>query len=211
MQEVPGVRKRELIATILVLVLGLVVGACSGESVSPSTSVGATTSTFVGAGTSSDSTTAIDSSTDSSTTTTTEAATSTTVAGKTVRYQQGDARFKYAGTWKTSSNGAASGGTYAFANSSGCKVTITFEGTHLSLIAKKSPKYGKAMVTLDGKKLGTIDFYNTDAKYQQKVWGTSQLVSGTHTVVIEWTGTKRKAATDTNISIDAVVVTLAAE
>ncbi len=199
-------RRRELIATVLVIVLGLALGGCAGDSGSSSTSLGAITTTTV-AGTGNDSTTAADSSTLSSTTSTTRATTTTTITGKTVRYQQNDSHLKYAGAWKTSTTGSPSGGSLAFANSSGSKVTIKFEGIHLALFAKKSPKYGKALITLDGKKLGTIDLYSSKTLYQEKVWGSGRLSPGEHTVIVEWTGTKRSAATDTNINIDAVVVT----
>lgn len=199
-------KKSLLIATILVIGL-LVVGcfAC-GEDSSTSTSraTSSTAPSTTGSATST-STTLEQSSTTSPSSSTTLGVTSTTV--KPNRYEQNDAHLVYSGEWKTSANAGASGGTFAYTNWAGGKVTITFEGTHLALIAKKSPKYGKANITLDGKNLGTIDLYNAAATYQKKVWGTGQLKPGTHTVVIAWTGAKRSAATDTNISIDCVLVT----
>jgi hypothetical protein len=199
---VSGVKKSLL--SVGVLVLGLLVGGCSSSGASSTTSstfedtTGAvmTTATTIG-----------ETSTDASGSSTTLAATTTTATTvKATRYEQDDPHIVYSGAWKTSANAAASGGSFKYVDSAGGKVTITFEGTHLSLIAKKSPKYGKAMMTLDGNKLGTIDLYNVDAKYQRKVWGTGTLKPGTHTVVIAWTGTKRRAATDTNVNIDCVLV-----
>jgi hypothetical protein len=210
------------------LAVGLFVGGCSLGGGTPSTSTSLSTSTSdmlesttlavtststteeASTTTSGSSTTITGSSTTISGSSTTLAATSTTaVAGadKTARYQQSDPHLVYAGRWKISDNAGASGGRYTFANLSGCSVTINFVGTHLSLIAKKSSSYGIAKVTLDGAVVGTIDLYSVNARYQQKVWQTATLAAGTHTVTIAWTGTKRGAATDTNINIDAVEVT----
>lgn len=199
-------KKSLLIAAALVV--GLVAGGCAGTSSTTTSLTSTTTSTFTPGLITSTSTSGGEGSTSTSSSTTLAATstTATTVKVKENRYEQNDPHIVYSGKWKTSANAAASGGTFAYTNWSGGKVTITFEGTHLSLIAKKSPKYGKAYITLDGKKLGTIDLYNVDAKYQAKVWGTGTLKAGTHKVVIEWTGTKRKAAGDTNISIDCVLV-----
>ncbi len=135
------------------------------------------------------------------------AARPTVDTSKDRRHQQSDSHIVYKGTWKISAAEGASGGTLAFANSAGASVTITFNGTHLALIAKKSPKYGKAKITLDGKYLGTIDLYSSQVEYRQKVWETGALAPGSHTVIIAWAGTKRAAATDTNINIDAVDLT----
>ncbi len=118
------------------------------------------------------------------------------------RYEQTDSRLAFTGTWNTSSVGSASGGSFRYANASGSSVTVSFTGTYLAWIAKKSPVYGQAKVTLDGKAPVTIDLYSASETYLQKVWNTGTLASGNHTVRIEWTGTKNAAASDTNISVD---------
>jgi hypothetical protein len=48
-----------------------------------------------------------------------------------------------------------------------------------------------------------VDLYSASALWKQTVWQTNALVPGTHTVEIEWTGTKSSTATGTNISVDA--------
>ena len=101
----------------------------------------------------------------------------------------------------------ASNGSFRYANTSGSSVTVTFDGTYLAWIAKKSPAYGIARVTLDGKRTFLVDLYSKTAIYQQKVWETDLLDPGPHIVTIEWTGTKNTAATGTNIGVDAFDVT----
>ena len=73
-------------------------------------------------------------------------------------------------------------------------------------MAKTASVYGIAKVTVDGGTPVMVDLYSASTMYQQKVWNTGFLTDGTHTVVIEWTGTKNAKATKTNIGIDAVQV-----
>ncbi len=120
------------------------------------------------------------------------------------RYEQSDSHLAYTGTWSTSTTTSASGGDFLYANSSGASVTIGFTGTYLGLIAKKSPVYGMAKVTLDDKTPVMVDLYSSSTVYQQKVWSTGTLAAGSHTVKIEWTGTKNASATDTNIGLDGL-------
>jgi hypothetical protein len=124
----------------------------------------------------------------------------------TGRYQQTDAKLVYAGDWKATSDASASGESFAFANASGASVTIRFNGVHLVWLAKKSPAYGQAQVTVDGGSPVTVDLYSADVLWRQEVWNSGVLGSGSHTVVIQWTGSKNAAATDTNINIDYLYV-----
>lgn len=139
------------------------------------------------------------------TTTTTAAPTTTSSTAPAVltRFEETDSRLIYAGDWSTSVDSSASEGEFVFANSDGASVTVAFEGTYLAWMVKKSPAYGKATVTLDGRSLGTVDLYASTAGWQLKVWGTGSLRPGRHTLTITWTGTRNSAASDTNIGVDA--------
>jgi N-acetylmuramoyl-L-alanine amidase len=128
-------------------------------------------------------------------------------APSTFRYEQGDTQLAYTGAWTVDRNSSACGGSFRYANNSGASVTVTFTGTRLSWIAKKSPSYGKAKVTVDGGDPVVVDLYSTTTLNKQKVWSTRLLARGNHTVKIEWTGTKNAAATDTNINLDALDLT----
>jgi len=133
----------------------------------------------------------------------------TTTAGVTAatlaRYEESDPRLAYSGDWSTITDDAASGTSLFQAADPLASVTVTFEGTYLAWIARRSPVYGMAEVTLDGQNLGTIDLYDAGAGMgrQQKVWGSGTLEPGVHTVTISCTGEKNPAATDTIVGIDA--------
>ncbi len=124
------------------------------------------------------------------------------------RYEQTDSRILYtpaspSTAWVTASNTSASAGSWRYTNTAGGSVTAMFNGTSLSWITVKSPSYGIARVTLDGGAPVTVDLYSASALWQQTVWTTGTLTAGTHTVKIEWTGTKNPAATATNVGVDA--------
>jgi hypothetical protein len=122
------------------------------------------------------------------------------------RYQQTASALLYTGTWSSSSISAASGGSFKYADVDGSSVTIPFSGTSLAWIAKKSPAYGKAKVSVDGGSGTDVDLYDAGTLYQRSVWDTGKLTSGLHWVKVEWTGERNDAATDANIGIDAVDV-----
>jgi hypothetical protein len=191
-----GVVRFGLLVLVLVLVLipPILLGGCSNTKVT-TTTTGATTTT---------STTILE-----TTTSTTEGTTTTTgIPGETaVSHQENDPRFVYAGKWTIASATAASGKSLAVANKSGCSVTIRFHGTNISWIAKVSPAYGQAKVTVDGGAAKTVDLYSKTTVWKKTVWKSDTLASGAHTVAIAWTGKKSAAATGTSINIDAIVVT----
>ncbi len=61
-------------------------------------------------------------------------------------------------------------------------------------------------MTLDGSAPVVVDLYNSGTLSQQRVWNSGTLVSGNHTIKIEWTGTKNASATATAIGVDAIEV-----
>lgn len=121
----------------------------------------------------------------------------------TTRYEQTDSRLVWSGTWTTSSSSVYSGGSHRYANSSGSSVTVTFSGTYLAWIAKKSPAYGRALVIVDGAASSYVDLYSSTTGYKKKVWDSGLLPSGLHTVRIQWTGQRSVPSGGTNISVDA--------
>ena len=130
-------------------------------------------------------------------------ATSTSASSGT-RYQQTDARLDYLGAWSKPSATSASAGSFAYADAKGCSVTITFSGTSLAWIAKKSPVYGIAKVVVDKRAPVYLNLYSAGTKWKQTVWSTGTLKAGVHTVTITWTGKKGASAGGTNIGIDAL-------
>ncbi len=124
-----------------------------------------------------------------------------------VRYEQDASEIAYAGTWQPNgSAGSASGGSAVFTNTPESSATISFDGTYIAWVTKKSPVYGKAKLFLDGKAAVTVDLYSSTVLWKQRVWNSGLLTSGSHTLTIQWSWGRNKSATDTNMCLDAVEV-----
>ena len=127
------------------------------------------------------------------------------VAGTLVgsgRAEENHTWLSYTGAWTNSSSSSASGGTFAFANSTRSSVTVKFTGTRLAWIAEKGPSYGVANVTLDDASPVAVDLYSAGTRWQQKVWDSGTLANGSHTLSIQWTGSKNSSATAATIGVD---------
>ncbi len=86
--------------------------------------------------------------------------------------------FKYEGVWSRGWTWSASGGSFASSSAAGSLVTITFDGTYLSWLARTAPWYGKAEVTLDGGAPQTIDLYSGSIGWKKTVYKTGLLDDG---------------------------------
>ena len=100
------------------------------------------------------------------------------------RYDQGDARFAYAGTWASFAASPAWKGGYWRSATSGASVTMTFNGTRFDWIAMKGTTTGVADVYLDDVLTATVDLGNAAAAYQQDVWSTGTISAGDHKIKI---------------------------
>jgi uncharacterized protein YkwD len=110
----------------------------------------------------------------------------TSVTPATNRYQQTDSRFVYSGSWSTYATASASGSSYGRTCTKNSSVTVTFNGTYLAWVATKGTTLGKAYVSLDGGTAQIVDLARSAVAYQQIVWNTGVLASGSHTVKIWW-------------------------
>ena len=119
------------------------------------------------------------------------------------RYEQSDQRLLYLGTWSTVSGAGASGGSDKRCNTSSGSVTVTFTGRQLDWIATTGPEMSKADVSLDGGAAVTVDLFSADTLYQQKVWSTGMLTTGTHKLEISW---NEENASGAYIDVDALEV-----
>ncbi len=82
---------------------------------------------------------------------------------------------------------------------------LTFKGTGVDWYATKTPSSGQARVYIDGADRGAIDLYAASITYGAKVYSSPTLSDGMHTLRIVITGTKRAAATGTDVSLDRIL------
>ncbi len=120
------------------------------------------------------------------------------------RLQQDAGQIAYAGSWAPNPWGVpASGGSSYVTNTFGSSATVRFNGTYIGWVTKKSPYYGRAKVFLDQKAPVTVDLYDSNEVWQQRVWNSGFLPPGEHTLTIQWSFGRNKSALDTNLSVDA--------
>ncbi|TLM99049.1 MAG: SpoIID/LytB domain-containing protein [Actinobacteria bacterium] len=127
-------------------------------------------------------------------------------APKLTRFEQSDARVKYAGEWKSFSDARLSGGSYKYSASTTASVSFTFTGVRVRLVTMKYWGSGKAWVYLDKQPRVLVDGYSATQVFRQALWDSGMLTSGTHTVKIVPAGQRASAAKGYNVGIDAIDV-----
>jgi hypothetical protein len=117
-----------------------------------------------------------------------------------------------AGGWfemTSASTGVALSGGRAVAAAVAATASFTFTGTGVRWIGVPCEICGIANVLIDGTRVGTIDtFAPTRPAASTAVYTSPRLVAGSHTVVIEVTGTANAASGGAFVAVDAFDVTL---
>jgi hypothetical protein len=121
----------------------------------------------------------------------------------TTRYEQADALVTYQQPWSLISGGNYSGGNLRYSNTPTATVNTAFTGTRVSLVSLTGPNYGIAKVTVDGQAPVNVDLYSADYAFKQVVWTSPALADTSHTLKVEWTGSKNASSTATQINVDA--------
>jgi len=123
-------------------------------------------------------------------------------AGTTV-VDSASAQVKYAGTWRTTGSPSDNGGSVKFASTTATSASLTFTGSTVAYITRMTSSSGTSNVSIDGKVVATVNGYSATTKYQQSLFSTSTLSSGSHTITVTRTGQKDARSTGTNSIVDA--------
>jgi hypothetical protein len=119
------------------------------------------------------------------------------------RAEQNNPAVTYTGTWLPNTSGALSGGSAVLATNLGSSATISFNGTGITWIGYRDQWSGIATVYVDGALLATVDTYQLSEQAQAAVYAINGLVSGTHTLRIEVSGTHDAASLGSWVWVDA--------
>ncbi|TFD47523.1 hypothetical protein E3T46_17125 [Cryobacterium sp. Hh11] len=130
------------------------------------------------------------------------ASAATAPAGTTV-IDSASAQVKYAGTWRTTGSPSDSGGSVQFASTTATSASLTFTGSTVAFITRMTSSSGKSDISIDGKVVATVNGYSATTKYQQSLFSTTNLSSGTHTIKVSRTGQKDSRSTGTSSIVDA--------
>ncbi|MFI5493675.1 N-acetylmuramoyl-L-alanine amidase [Actinoplanes sp. NPDC051859] len=90
---------------------------------------------------------------------------------------------KRKGTWKAVKKASQLNGKSLTSSQRNAKLTWTFTGRAVSLIAARTARSGKVDVYVDGKKVATVDTRAAKTTNRQAIW-TRNLAAGKHTVTV---------------------------
>ena len=117
-------------------------------------------------------------------------------------------RWSFVGTWGV--NNAALTNEYnrstTYSNDTNDTASVTFYGTGLNLYAHRGTGGGDAAISVDGGAETAVSFYNATTDGNVKVWGTTGLSAGQHTVRVRVAGTHVAESTDTYVAVDRLEV-----
>ena len=131
----------------------------------------------------------------------------TATAGRT---EQNNPALTYTGVWYPNASAVQSGSSAVLATDPGSRATINFNGTGITWIVYRDQWSGIARVYLDGALKATVDTYLSPAQAQAPVYVINGLVSGTHTLTVEVTGTHNPISGGSWIWVDAFDVVVSA-
>jgi hypothetical protein len=123
------------------------------------------------------------------------------------RVEQNGSGLTYGGTWTPNGLSLHSQSSAILSMTAGSRATFAFEGTGVTWRAFRDTWSGIARVYLDGVLQGTVDTYSANDKAQAAMYSVGGLTQGTHTLVIEVTGTKSAYSRGAWIWIDGFDVT----
>jgi len=125
------------------------------------------------------------------------------VTATTGRTEQFNPALTYTGVWFPNTSTVQSGGSAVLAIDPGSRATINFNGAGITWIAYRDQWSGIARVYVDGALKETVDTYLSPAQAQAVAYVINDLVSGTHTLTIEVTGTRNPGSGGSWIWVDA--------
>jgi len=121
------------------------------------------------------------------------------------RAEETSPAISWSGKWSQNNSSSNSGSSAKLSQTNGSRASFTFIGTDVTWIGHKDQWSGIARVYIDGALKTTIDTFaaSTGAQAQVGLYSATGLASGTHTIVVEATGTKGNSARAAWVWVDA--------
>jgi len=104
-----------------------------------------------------------------------------------------DRRVAYRGTWRTAAHPDYEGGGATWSDHDGATASIDFEGRSIAWLGPIGATRGRAIVRLDGKRVGTVDLAAQDFVARRVLFVATAASAGSHTLVIEVQGSRAVA------------------
>jgi len=131
-----------------------------------------------------------------------------TFAQTVTRFEQGDSRITYTGTWYPNTNSVESGGSSTLTNLKGSQAIVVFNGTGITWVGTSDGYSGLCYVTLDGVQ-SMVDTSNAASAtyYQQQLFTAQNLAPGMHRMTIEVIHQRDSTTQGSWIWVDAFDIT----
>jgi hypothetical protein len=94
-------------------------------------------------------------------------------------------------------------GTLTSLDASGERLTFTFTGRRVGVMARMDAGSGMVDIALDGGTPTRVDLYSATTRERVYVW-VSSVPAGAHTVAISWTGARNASSSGTTVSLDGI-------
>jgi lysophospholipase L1-like esterase len=117
-----------------------------------------------------------------------------------------DTRVELDGAWKSTAMPQDRGGSVSYNGTSGASYTLTFRGTQVSVVTRRTATSGIAEVSIDGKVVGRFDGYSDSTVHQATVFTSGRLPAGEHTITVTRTGTKSADSGGRNLILDGFLI-----
>ncbi|MDJ0376223.1 right-handed parallel beta-helix repeat-containing protein [Cryobacterium sp. PH31-L1] len=131
------------------------------------------------------------------------ASAATAPAGTTV-VDSSSSQVKYSGTWLSTGSPSDNGASIKYTSTT-ASASLTFTGSTVAFVTRMTSSSGTSDIAIDGKVVATVNGYSATTKYQQSLFSTSSLSSGTHTIKVTRTGKKDARSSGTSSIVDAFV------
>jgi hypothetical protein len=105
-------------------------------------------------------------------------------------------------SWSTGYDSRASGGSYIVSKTAGSALSVSFNGTGISIIGIVDGCSGQGSVSVDGT-TQNFDNYRPGGAWQQVIYSVSGLTPGYHTLTLTVSGTNQPASCGPWVYIDA--------
>jgi hypothetical protein len=95
--------------------------------------------------------------------------------------------------------------TISFTDTPGAEIALAFEGREVTYVFTRAPNRGRALVTIDGRPLSTLDLYSPTVQWRSRE-RFAGLATGRHLLVIRVLGEHRAEATGSFVDLDGLEV-----
>ncbi len=107
-----------------------------------------------------------------------------------------------AGTWSSSIDPGASGGSIEVSTAAGARASLTFTGLGTSVVAQLGPGHGSAQIRLDGTLVTTVSLEAPAVQERQVVWMKTWAKKAKHTLTVQVLA----ATGNPPVNVDAFVI-----